>query len=128
MNRLSKVAFAAIVLPLALWAQTSSNSPVHIDAGEAKDYIGKNTTVTGRVAEVHISEKVVRLNFDKPFPRQPFTAVIFSSRTNYFGDLTRFKNAQAEVTGTIADYRGRPEVILHSTNQLVIVTTKSKEN
>jgi len=34
-------------------------------------------TVTGTIVEVNQAEKLVRLNFDKPFPAQTFTAVVF---------------------------------------------------
>ncbi len=124
MNWILKMAAAAVFLPGVLWAQT--NSAPKISADEAKNYIGKTVTVTGRVAEVHFSEKLVRLNLDKPFPGQPFTAVIFANRTNYFKDLSALKGAAVEVSGPVAEYRSRPEIVINRTNQLLVLPGTGK--
>jgi DNA/RNA endonuclease YhcR with UshA esterase domain len=124
MNLILRVVLAAAVLPAALWAET--NATTRIGALEAVDHIGKTVTVTGRVEEVHVAEKVVRLNFDKPFPRQPFTAVVFSNRTNQFKDLPALKGSPVEVTGRITEYRDRPEIIMSRTNQLLVLPETKK--
>jgi hypothetical protein len=123
MNRVLQVA-AVWLVPLAIWAQTATLP--RVSAGQAADYIGKNVVVTGRVAEVHVAEKLVRLNLDRPFPQQPFTAVIFSNRTNLFKDLPTLKGEAVEVTGTVAEYRNKPEIILNRTSQLAVVPKPKK--
>jgi DNA/RNA endonuclease YhcR with UshA esterase domain len=95
--------------------------PVRIAAAEAKDHIGANAVVTGEIAEVNIAERLTRLNLDKPFPEQPFTAVIFGAKTNLFPDLPALKGKRVEVSGKIADYRGHPQIVLNGTNQLKVV-------
>ena len=60
-------------------------------AADAKANIGTNAIVTGKIVEVNIAEKLVRLNFEKPFPKQLFTAVIFGDKTNLFPDLDKLK-------------------------------------
>jgi DNA/RNA endonuclease YhcR with UshA esterase domain len=113
---------AALVLVCAMPA----NGADRINAAEAKEYIGKNVVVTGIVAEVHVSEKLVRLNLERAFPNQPFTAVVFANRTNQFPTLTSLKDKRVEVSGIISEYRSRPEIIVNRTNQLRIVSEEKK--
>lgn len=115
---------AVAALPFVVWDQ--SKSPPKIGSAEAADYIGKSVIVTGVVAEVHVSEKLVRLNLDKKFPQQPFTAVIFAGKTNQFQDLAALKGKSVEVTGTVAEYRSRPEIVVGRTNQLAFAPVEKK--
>ena len=110
------------MLAPALWAQEAkTNAPSKISARDAKQYMGARKTVSGKIVEVSKAEKIVRLNFEEPFPKQPFTAVIFPSRTNLFPKLDELEGKTVEVTGEITEVRNRPQIILNSTNQLRIV-------
>jgi DNA/RNA endonuclease YhcR with UshA esterase domain len=107
---------------------TSTNSaPVRVPALEAKKHINTEAIVTGKVAEVNLAERLVRLNFERPYPSNTFTAVIFADKTNLFPNVRDLKDKTVEVTGKIADYRGRPEIILTSTNQLKVLAKTSAE-
>ena len=101
--------------------EPKTNAPVKISASHAKEYIGTNAVVTGKIVEVNKSSRVVRLNLDEPFPKTPFTAIIFSNHTNLFPDLEKLKDKSVEITGKISDYHGRPEIQIISTNQLTVV-------
>jgi DNA/RNA endonuclease YhcR with UshA esterase domain len=101
--------------------EAKTSAPAKIRATEAKDHVGAEKIVTGKIAEVNIAEKLVRLNFDKPFPNQPFTAVIFAAKTNLFPSLEKLKGKNVEVSGKIAEYRDRPQIVLVNTNQLKII-------
>jgi hypothetical protein len=125
-----RVAFAILltVFGLRLWAEDAKTNspavtPVKVPAKEAKSHIGAEAIVTGQVAEVNQTERLIRLNLEKPYPNQAFTAVIFSPNTNLFKnlDLPSFKDKTVQVSGTIADYHGHPEIILTGTNQLRLV-------
>ena len=61
------------------------------------------------------------LNFDKRYPDNPFTAVVFANKFADFGDLTVYKNKTVEVKGKIKEYRGKPEIIMNSTSQIKII-------
>ena len=98
-----------------------SNAPVRIPAMAAKQHINADAIVSGKVAEIYKTDRVVRLNFERPFPNNTFTAVIFSNKTNLFPDLDKLKDKTVEISGKIADYRGHPEIILTSTNQLKVI-------
>ncbi len=118
-------AAAALLLFNALVSgqDTATNAPAKITAAQAKQHINSEAVVVGKVVEVNKAEKLVRLNFEKPFPNQPFTAVIFSNKTNLFPEIEKAKNKTVEVKGMIAEYRGRPEIIITRTNQLRILET-----
>jgi DNA/RNA endonuclease YhcR with UshA esterase domain len=134
MKRISAV---VLLLLSFLWATTAqedktnaTNTPTRIPAAEAKDHVGVNATVTGTVADVYKTERLVRLNFDKPYPNQTFTAVIFSSNTNLFtsSDLDKSKGKKVEVTGKIALYRDHPEIVINATNVFKIVAEGDSKN
>src|SRR5262249_32767225 len=63
-------------------APTKSSEPVKIKADEAKKHAGEQAIVSGTVAEVNRSASLVRLNFEQPYPKSVFTAVIFNRNTN----------------------------------------------
>jgi DNA/RNA endonuclease YhcR with UshA esterase domain len=94
---------------------------VSLTAAEAKTHLDANAIVTGKVAEVNFSPSVVHINFEKPYPNQTFTAVIFVARTNQFQGLDKLKGQTVAVTGQIKDYHGRPEIVLANSNQLKLV-------
>jgi DNA/RNA endonuclease YhcR with UshA esterase domain len=117
--------FGALATSAAADDDTKTNAVLEIKAAAAKDNVGKEASVSGTVAQISKAQGLVRLNLEKPFPNQPFTAVIFARHTNHFGDLESFKGKKIEVTGKITEYRGRPQIILVSTNQLKVVESEA---
>ena len=107
-------------LGLASAQDAKTNAPTRIPASDAARHIGKERIVTGKVAEVNQTDKLIRLNFERPFPQQPFTAVIFAHRTNLFMELGELKGKTVEVQGKITIFRDRPQMVLSSTNQLTV--------
>ena len=122
------LALGAFLTASAQDASTTNTPPLRVQALEAKKHINSEAIVSGKIAEVNVAERLVRLNFERPYPSNTFTAVIFADKTNLFPNVRELKDKTVEVTGKIADYRGRPEIILTSTNQLKVVTNTSGEN
>ncbi|MCX7878815.1 MAG: hypothetical protein N2510_09295 [Ignavibacteria bacterium] len=87
---------------------------------EAGQYNGKVVTVKGFVADVYKSEKVAYLNFTEKYPKNPFSAVIFASRFSSFENIEDYKLKDVEVTGRVSFYRGKPQIIVDSPEQIVI--------
>ena len=112
---------ALIWIPALPAQETKTNAPARIAAGEAKQHIDSEATVFGKVSELHKTEKLVLINFDRRFPNQPFTAVVYANKTNLFSDLEKLKGKTVEVTGRIREYHEQPQIILLSTNQLNIL-------
>lgn len=98
-----------------------TNAPVQISASEAKEHIGAQARVKGKIAEVNVGGRVTRLNFERPYPKNPFTAVIFSANINQFPEIEKLKNKTVEISGKIAAYHERPEIVLTSSNQVKII-------
>ena len=92
-----------------------------ISAAEAKDHYNESLVVTGRVAQVTFRPTIAYLNLDKAYPDTPFAIAIFSAATNQFGDLSRLKGKAVEVQGKVVEYRGRAEIVIDNTNQLVVL-------
>ncbi len=77
--------------------------------------------VTGKVEEVSVRTTVTILDVDGAGRSAPFTAVIFPANAGAFGDVQRFNNQNVEISGTITDYRNKPEIILENVNQIKVV-------
>src|SRR5436190_7786890 len=100
--------FTCCVAPLCLGQDTKSNSAakasvvsgpsINITATEAKAHTNANAAVTGKVVEVNKTARTIYLNFEKPFPNQVFSAIIFAAKTNQFANLEQYKDKIVEVT------------------------------
>ena len=94
-----------------------------ITAEQAKDHIGETAKVCGQVVSPHYAYKTpghpTFLNFDRPYPHQVFTAVIWGSDRAKFGEPEKkYRNQHICVTGFITVYRRQPEMVLHNPNQV----------
>jgi len=103
------------------------SSPIDdaIGACNAGNYIGEEKTVAGEIADGYKSKtNTVFLNFEKPYPNQCFTAVIFSSDLINFPENPQsfYEGKIVKVKGVIEEYKGKPEIILKYRSQIEIVT------
>jgi hypothetical protein len=112
------------VFALLILAATASADPItaasKIGSLDASKFYGREMIVTGTVAQVSIRPGIVFLNMDKPYPKSPFTLVIFPAATNQFGNLKALKGASVEAKGKIINYHNRPEIILGKASQLTV--------
>jgi hypothetical protein len=88
---------------------------------ETIDYLGKYVGVRGYVAQVTKRERVAYLNFVEPFPKNPFTAVIFASRFTDFPDMEKYLYKNVEVVGIVSVYKGSPQIILSDPSQIRMI-------
>jgi len=118
------------ILSWALWLAAAmpslageTNTPaLTIGAAQAGDYIGKQVTVTGVVAQVSVRPSLTFLNFDKKYPDSPFVAIIRSRNTNGFENLPALKGKAVAVSGKVVDYNGKTEMELTRKSQLKLLT------
>lgn len=88
------------------------------DYTEARDHIGEQATVSGRVLKVFTSKGgVTFLDFCKSSTSCPFSAVIFADDLDNFGDVSGLRR-QISVTGIIRSYNNRAEMILNDPSQI----------
>jgi len=101
-----------------------SLSASSITTSEAINYIGSKKTVCGKVVSTYYARNSngspTFLNFDRPYPNQVFTAVIFGDYRADFGsnpeDTYLFKDIC--VSGKIDEYNGIPQILLRSKSQV----------
>lgn len=94
-----------------------------LTAAQAKDHIGERATVCGTVAGTHYAEKAkgapTFLNFEKPFPRQLFTVVIWGADRPKFGrPEIDYRGRKICVTGALKLFRKRPEMEVKEPKQI----------
>jgi len=93
-------------------------------ACEAGKYLGRELIVEGKVADAYHDSKsnTVFFNFEKAYPNQCFTAVIFSSDLYKFVQNPEdyYLNKTVRITGEVKEYQGRPEIILETPSQIEV--------
>lgn len=93
-----------------------------VPATEAQTHVGETTTVCGKVTGVHYAGtsrgKPTFINFDKPYPNQDFTVMIWDDERAGFGNLEKYTGRQVCAHGVITEYRGKPEMVLHNPDAL----------
>lgn len=104
-----------------LWGLPSNAASLSPD--DAANHVGQNAMVCGVVASTkfdgQVKSKPTFLDFGKPYPDQVFTAVIFGADRAKFGTPeTTLHGKRVCVSGSIREYRGRPEIILSDPSQL----------
>lgn len=86
-----------------------------ISSTDAKNHIGERATVCGRVVEKHVASQArgtpTFVELDKPYPNQTFTVVIWERDRTTVGSLP--SDGQLCVKGTITQYRGAAQIVLH---------------
>ncbi len=116
---MKKTLLAVVLILIAISLTYAANT---VNWKDAASYYGKYKTVEGIIVSTKCLPKVCFLNFGRNY-RTTFTAVIFAS------DLAKFPpnpdqyylNKNVHVTGTIKEYKGKPEIIVKGPDQINIV-------
>ena len=114
-------------LSMAIFALTISAQAARAAAlapEEAAKHAGETATVCGVVAGAKYASQIrgglTFIDFGKPYPDAPFTAMIFAADRAKFGTPERgLQGKQVCVTGRIQMFRGKPEIVLSDPKQLV---------
>jgi len=111
-------ALGAVGALCLLWVSaTALGQAKKLTAAEAKDHIGEQATVCGRVASTRYAAttrgKPTFLNLDKPYPSQLFTVLIWGENREKFGTPEeKYRDKQICVTGKITEYRKAAEIVV----------------
>jgi DNA/RNA endonuclease YhcR with UshA esterase domain len=122
----SFVFFIILFFAFLICASASIAQQEYINPIDAHKYIGKGKTVCGTVASANYAirskGRPTFLNLDQPYPNQIFTVVIWGSDRNRFKNPpeTFFRGKTICVTGIIKDYRGKPEIVVRSPDQITV--------
>lgn len=90
-----------------------------INSVQAQNYIGEFKTVCGTVVEVIEFSKGVYLNYDKKYPNQSVTAVIWENNTELAKNANSFLMKHLCIKGEISEYSNKPQISINSTTQIV---------
>ena len=113
----SAVSAFATILSMALSTPVAAET---ISPAQAATRVGKMVTVEGAVDQVYVSRKrTIFLNFGGAFPNQLFFATIFADSSSLFGNVLTLEGRSVAITGIVELYKGKPEIILDSPQQLV---------
>lgn len=95
-----------------------------VPACSVGNYLGKEILVEGTVVDTyrHLKSNTVFLNFEKAYPNQCFTGVIFSSDQYKFVQNPEeyYLNKTVRLKGKVEEYKGRPEIILKDPSQIEV--------
>ena len=96
-----------------------ADQPLAIADKDAAAHVGQTVTVEGLVANVYVpSRGTCFLDFESAYPNEVFSGVVFSSSAGRFGDPAGCWGKLVQVTGQIRLYKGKPEIILETPDQL----------
>lgn len=89
---------------------------------DAANHYGKYKTVEGTIVSGKCLPKVCFLNFDRDY-KTTFSVVIFASDLSKFppNPDQYYRNKKVQITGTIKEYKGKPEIILKDQGQIQII-------
>ncbi|MGO9325182.1 MAG: hypothetical protein ACLP07_11530 [Terracidiphilus sp.] len=92
-----------------------------LSATDAKNHIGGNATVCGKVASERTATssrgEPTFINLDAAYPNQVFTILIWGEDRKNVGELPRL-GSDACASGVIQEYRGVPEIVVRNGDQL----------
>jgi hypothetical protein len=87
-------------------------------AVDAAKHFGENKTVCGEIASEHTATTSrgtpTFINLDEPYPHQVFTILIWGDDKQSVGHFPA--SGRVCATGTITEYRGSPEIVLHDSH------------
>jgi hypothetical protein len=77
-----------------------------------------------KVSGLHYAErsrgKPTFINFDKPYPNQDFTLMIWDDDRPGFGNLGKYAGHQVCARGVITEYHGKPEMVVHDPSSVTM--------
>jgi hypothetical protein len=107
--------------PVLAFGQQAEPNRQRTPAVQATNRIGQIATIRGNVAEVTNVATQLFLNFEKPYPDHPFSAVVFKNKFKEFPDVRSLTGKTVEVTGLVKEFKGRAQIVLTNKSQLVLI-------
>jgi hypothetical protein len=123
---LAIVLLAGLVLSRVWSPETKQTPAITITVFEASDHIGNMAEVCGFVSSAVYLQQVrgrpTFLNFERPYPNQVFTAVIWGDNRSLWSTPPEFIYDQERVcvTGRITSHEGVPQIIMRNPDSIRI--------
>ncbi len=109
-----RIILALILLSTSLFAQ---DKPACVSIDKAKDLIGQQACVRGKVFHVRFTRGGTALLQFCEQRECPFSAVVFNRDLEKVGNVQMFEGKVLEVTGTVKEYNGTPEIVVKKRTQ-----------
>jgi hypothetical protein len=114
---------AAAAAAMMAWTASAQAEPISPD--DAAKHAGEDVTVCGIVAGAKYAAQVrgglTFIDFGRPYPNAPFTAMIFAENRAKFGTPEKgLPGKQVCVSGKIQLFKGKAEIVLTDPKQLVV--------
>ncbi len=111
--------FVGSALGLAAVAAPASAQTQIIAPADAKAHVGQTVTIEGPVGNVSTARSgMTFVDIGGRYPDNVFAAVIFADDSGKFPDIKALDGKVVDVTGAVSLYRGKPEIILKSADQV----------
>ena len=108
----SALGLAAVAVPALAQSQV-------IAPADAKSHVGQTVTIEGPVGNVSTARSgMTFIDIGGRYPDNAFAAVIFADDSTKFPDIKALDGKVVDVTGAVSLYRGKPEIILKSADQV----------
>lgn len=89
---------------------------------EAANHYGRKVVIEGEVSATYRSEGVCFLNFNPDYNKDFFAVIPSSAFLQFPPDPeTFYKGKRVRITGTVKEYRGRPQILMDSPKQIEII-------
>jgi DNA/RNA endonuclease YhcR with UshA esterase domain len=117
-TKIARVLFCVAAVFVAICFSAGEPPPVYTTT-QAASHIGEMATVCGTVAGTHHSGRGnTFVNLDRAYPNQAFTAFIPASSASAGADLRSLEGKNICVTGKVALYKGKPEIVVTTKEQI----------
>lgn len=116
---------------LLMAGAADTSKPIFIRAAEASQRVGDKVLVEGVVAELTLTDGgTLLLNFGAAHPNQVFTAVVRNVPASATEAVMkrRFAGKTLQITGVIALYKGKPQIVLERWDECVVAELPIFEN
>jgi len=113
-------------LPATGWSDDSA-PVVTVNTSDATRHVGERVTICGPVAGTayfpHLKGEPTFVNFDRRYPEQSLTVVIWGEFRSEFEQAPDRLYAKKDlcVTGRIETYKGKPQIVVMSPDQIEIL-------
>ena len=123
------IRFCRLLVLAALLSAGVTFAADALDPEEAANHVGEEATVCGEVTGAkyssHRERKPTFIDFGPPHPNQLFTALIWGEYRDRFDYVPEsLFGKMICVSGTITEYKGKPEIKVTEPSQIMIILEK----
>ncbi len=92
-----------------------------VSVADVGTHVGQTVTVEGVVSGVYTAPSgVTFINMGGSYPNNLFTGVILKDDAAKVGDVSGLTGKTVDITGTIKEYKGKPEIVVKSPDQIKV--------